>query len=291
MQFQINPKETYYFVYRNTGSIKLPFGSFILEFFDIDFQYLLDNFPYDFHSLINGYYIDRNNKFSDYEAKAREMPMLSTIVEQENEIVGNYCSSINSGNINFKEHISEFFRTLDIYRNELSQYLLNKDVDDDSYISMLDYGQEINVKFHFINKEDGLWSEYDIKHSMSVVYFDLYNCISNGIKLNKCQNCHKFFIPKNRSDEIYCNRFYRENKTCKQIGYEEKVKTDPFMQAYTKARKTQHARIRYNSHITDYKEKHFEPWKKSAEKARDEFKSNNDIDGFLKWLDDNKNNF
>ena len=49
------------------------------------------------------------------------------------------------------------------------------------------------------------------------------------------------------------------------------------MQAYTKARKTQHARIRYNSHIENYKEKHYEPWKESAEKARDSFKENNDI--------------
>lgn len=58
-----------------------------------------------------------------------------------------------------------------------------------------------------------------------------------------------------------------------------------------KARKTQHARIRYNSHISDYKEKHYEPWRIAAEKARDEYQKANDINGFQKWLDEHKNSF
>ena len=61
--------------------------------------------------------------------------------------------------------------------------------------------------------------------------------------------------------------------------------------AYTKARKTQHARIRYNNHISDYKEKHYEPWRIAAEKARDEFQKANDINGFQKWLDEHKDSF
>ena len=72
--------------------------------------------------------------------------------------------------------------------------------------------------------------------------------------------------------------------------YEEKEKKDPFKSLYTKARKTQHARIRYNiKNKPDYREDHYEPWKKAAEQARDYYKKQNDIDGFQKWIEDNKN--
>ena len=73
---------------------------------------------------------------------------------------------------------------------------------------------------------------------------------------------------------------------------EEKEKKDPFKSLYTKARKTQHARIRYNiKNKPDYREDHYEPWKKAAEQARDYYKKQNDIDGFQKWIEDNKNAF
>ena len=90
---------------------------------------------------------------------------------------------------------------------------------------------------------------------------------------------------------LYKYRIYYKNKTCKEIGYSQKVKDNPFKVAYTKARKTQHARIRYNSHIEDYKNKHYEPWKKAAEQAKSNFEEKNDIAGFEKWLKDNKDAF
>uniref|UniRef100_UPI00280A82F5 DUF6076 domain-containing protein n=1 Tax=uncultured Blautia sp. TaxID=765821 RepID=UPI00280A82F5 len=120
---------------------------------------------------------------------------------------------------------------------------------------------------------------------------EVINIQNNAIIIKQCENCKKFFIPEKRSDEIYCNRIFKSGKTCKQIGYAIKEKNDPFKNLFTKARKTQHARIRYNTHIKDYKKKHYEPWLKTAQKARDEYRSANDIDGFNKWLEDNKDAF
>ena len=121
---------------------------------------------------------------------------------------------------------------------------------------------------------------------------ELLNLQTHNITIKVCENCNRLFITQSRTDEIYCDRPFKDNKTCKDVGYIEKIKrTDKFMQAYTKERKTQHARIRYNSHITDYKAKHYEPWKKEAEKAREKFKAKNDINGFLEWLNKNRNSF
>lgn len=125
----------------------------------------------------------------------------------------------------------------------------------------------------------------------TLIALELINLKHNNIPIKKCENCQKLFVPSKRSDEIYCDRIFKNKKTCKELGYSEKVKNDALKQMYTKARKTQHARIRYNSHIPDYKEKHYEPWKKAAEKARDEFQATNDIDGFEKWLNEHKNSF
>lgn len=84
--------------------------------------------------------------------------------------------------------------------------------------------------------------------------------------------------------------YLKITKLANNLGIQKKPK-NPFMQMFTKARKTQHARIRYNSHISDYKEKHYEPWRIAAEKARDEYQKANDINGFQKWLDEHKNSF
>ena len=299
MRFDYNPKETFYTFYlrKDTSDYMIPckcaFGELLLGFLELDFKSILNNFPYDF--LSNGIcYEVKPNKFcKKYLSQINDRSMLLTIIEQSNEQYLKYFRSCSSPKyaIPYKKHIKDFFDTLESLQEDLSKYILTGTIDNGSMLEILEYTQNINVSFRFIESTHEIYSVYEINNIHSIVYFDLINCISKGIKIKQCENCHNFFIPKKRSDEIYCDRILKNNKTCKQIGYEEKAKSDPFMQAYTKARKTQHARIRYNSHIENYKEKHYEPWKKSAEKARDSFKENNDIDGFLKWLDDNKNSF
>lgn len=38
-------------------------------------------------------------------------------------------------------------------------------------------------------------------------------------EIKKCKNCGKYFVPDNRSDEIYCSNIYENNKTCKEVGH------------------------------------------------------------------------
>ena len=40
-----------------------------------------------------------------------------------------------------------------------------------------------------------------------------------NIEIKKCRNCGKFFVPDNRSDEIYCSNIFENGKTCKEIGH------------------------------------------------------------------------
>ena len=132
----------------------------------------------------------------------------------------------------------------------------------------------------------------DIEWCINVLdkYSDI-NGIRNAVgKLRKviatrkrCSFCGKWFIPKSRSDELLCGK-------CKIIPQEKRIR-DCFQILFRKAYKTQHRRISYHNEEADYKEKHFNPWVKAAKEAMNEFKLNNDFDGFEKWVEDNKNSF
>jgi hypothetical protein len=133
--------------------------------------------------------------------------------------------------------------------------------------------------------------DYMIDNLESMIYLEFFNVQKYGITFNKCENCGKYFVPEKRSDEKYCDNFFKDGKTCKDVGYEMKIKNDEFKTAYRTAYKTQRARIKYNSHISNYEETHFKPWEQAAKKALSNFTTKNDIEGFKKWLTDNKDSF
>lgn len=41
----------------------------------------------------------------------------------------------------------------------------------------------------------------------------------DNIEIKQCKNCGKYFVPDNRSDEIYCSNIYENGKTCKEVGH------------------------------------------------------------------------
>ncbi len=41
----------------------------------------------------------------------------------------------------------------------------------------------------------------------------------DNMEIKQCKNCGKYFVPDNRSDEIYCSNIYENGKTCKEVGH------------------------------------------------------------------------
>ena len=179
------------------------------------------------------------------------------------------------------------------YQEEYSNYFKSNKVINNGYVDWIFSGMfdQIKVKIIYDENSQKFYNVYAIEDLLSLLSFDFANVYNHNIIFKACQNCQKFFIPKNRSDEIYCDRIYKNGKTCKQLGYFEKEKSDPFKKLFTAARKTQYARIGYNKHIETYRDKHYKPWLKAAQDAKKFFESNNDIDGFRQWIVDNKNAF
>ena len=187
-------------------------------------------------------------------------------------------------------NLNSGFAYLVLLRRFVDKFVDNgfKDLSEFNHIAL---GLQAMTAKYYLTEKNELCLGLIIDNIETLITLELINLKNNNIPIKKCENCKKLFIPSKRSDEIYCDRIFKNGKTCKDLGYGEKVKNDAFKQAYTKARKTQHARIRYNNHIPDYKEKHYEPWKNAAEQARNEFQAANDIEGFKKWLDEHKNAF
>ncbi len=60
---------------------------------------------------------------------------------------------------------------------------------------------------------------YEIKDMNDLIRFELLKFVSSDIEFKECENCHQYFIPVNRKDEIYCNRPIKgTEKTCKDVG-------------------------------------------------------------------------
>lgn len=119
--------------------------------------------------------------------------------------------------------------------------------------------------------------------------FDILKIIERKININICKNCGKYFIPRKRSNEKYCNNIYRNGKTCKELSYEFKIDNDDAEKIYRNAYKTQNAKKQRNSHIKDI-EKRFKNWCNIAKKEKEKCKSGQiSIEELKKWIDDNKN--
>ena len=93
-----------------------------------------------------------------------------------------------------------------------------------------------------------------------VVLFDMIEMEKRGIELKRCQNCGKYFVPESRSDEIYCNNIFKGNRTCRQIGYENKINGDEVLREYRKIYKTQNARKQRNKDNIQGLEERFAVW-------------------------------
>ena len=149
-------------------------------------------------------------------------------------------------------------------------------------------GVNLATESEFFKGIDYVYHIYDLN---SFIIFDYVHTKKQSITIKTCQNCGKYFIPLKRVDEIYSDSMCENGKTCKQIGYENKLKKDVFKTAYRRAYKTQRARIKYNAHIQNYEQLHFKPWEAAAKKALEEYTAKNDIDGFEKWLKDYRDSF
>lgn len=68
------------------------------------------------------------------------------------------------------------------------------------------------------SKNLSVMNYYIIEHLYEMLYFEFMHIMKHGGQIKLCKNCGKYFIlPDNRKRE-YCNRIFKDSKTCKEIG-------------------------------------------------------------------------
>lgn len=129
---------------------------------------------------------------------------------------------------------------------------------------------------------------YTFKSYNDFVLFTIFKASSSNIQFNKCKNCGKYFVPTSKSNEIYCTRTFRNNKTCRDIGYDNSVQADEVSKTYRNAYKTQNAKKQRNKDIPNIDEQ-FSNWVSQAKEMYKLCKENKiKLKEFSKWLKDNQ---
>lgn len=139
--------------------------------------------------------------------------------------------------------------------------------------------------------EDGhLWLDYLITDFEDCLYLEMREILMRRLKIKRCKNCGRYFIPK-KGNVDYCHRrFTGDGKTCAQVGYAQtfakSVKSDELLQAYTRAYKAHYARMsKPRKKAANITREDFEAWYAQAKQKLEQARSGElDAETFIQWL-------
>ncbi|MDO4282256.1 MAG: DUF6076 domain-containing protein [Clostridia bacterium] len=135
--------------------------------------------------------------------------------------------------------------------------------------------------------------EYNCKNFEQFLQISFFTCLTKNFNIKKCENCGKYFIAYQRSDEKYCNRNSPQdkNKTCKQYtnfeNWKNNINSNEELKTYRRIYMAKQMQTRRNPDNLDLKN-NFEMWKKEAQKIRNEYIHGHlNKKDFLDWLNTN----
>lgn len=111
---------------------------------------------------------------------------------------------------------------------------------------------------------------------------------TENIEIKKCTNCGKYFVPDNRSDEIYCSNIFENGKTCKEVGHfrtqQKLMKENDDLRIYRNVYQKLLLRTRRNPDNDAY-EKEFQKFKKKNLELKEKV-NNGKItqEEYMEWL-------
>ena len=148
-------------------------------------------------------------------------------------------------------HLSKYVReNIDNTENIIHNYLYNEKMLEKSlnFVNYTHYSPQFQEEVLYLKSFD------------DVVKYDMINLFKKNIKINICENCGQYFVPIKRNDEKYCNFNYLNGKSCRDVGYENKVNANEILKTYRTIYKTQNARKQRNKdNIIDIENK-FRKW-------------------------------
>ena len=213
-------------------------GEQLCDFLNTDFEN-----PNSFKSLIKKYGINfflnlTDIKYSDFPVPAKEYEKSLDILINNHKYVFSLFRQDLMLDIEYIFNMNNLEEIKDLTPLQRFQVMANSDVSSKSLEKIDNDKVKINLSAFEILRD---YSNYPMrqdetqrivsKANINSSYFiecadiiqalliELLEIAKLNIEIKKCRNCGKFFVPDNRSDEIYCSNIYENGKTCKEIGH------------------------------------------------------------------------
>ena len=217
---------------------ELNIGEQLCDFLNTDFEN-----PNSFKSLIKKYGINfflnlTDIKYSDFPVSTEEYENSLDILINDHKYVFSLFRQDLMLDIEYIFNMNNLEEIKDLTPLQRFQVMTNSDVSSKSLKKIDNDKVRINLSAFEILRD---YSNYPMrqnetqrivsKANVSSSYFiectdiiqalliELLEIAKLNIEIKKCRNCGKFFVPDNRSDEIYCSNIYENGKTCKEIGH------------------------------------------------------------------------
>ena len=123
--------------------------------------------------------------------------------------------------------------------------------------------------------------EYVFRSLSQYYIFIVQQFIAAGYRVQRCNCCGKYFVPKTKKETLYCDRVIRDGRTCKDIGPSKKRRQDEnsndVLRAYRQnERKLQRRKERARNPIEETKEelaaeRLLNKWRKKAQPALEKY--------------------
>lgn len=213
-------------------------GEQLCDFLNFDFENVDDyrNFikKYGVNFLLNLTDI----KFSDYPIPAKEYEnAIETIFQEYKYTFLNFKQALMI-DIEYIYNMNELEEIKDLTPRQRFQVITNSDKFSESLRFLDNKKVKVNLSAFEILRDYSSFSKRqdetqrivsvaDIPSSYFIESTDIIQALliefielaKLNIEIKKCRNCGKFFVPDNRSDEIYCSNIFENGKTCKEIGH------------------------------------------------------------------------
>ena len=211
-------------------------GEQLCDFLNTDFEN-----PNSFKSLIKKYGINfflnlTDIKYSDFPVPAKEYEKSLDILINNHKYVFSLFRQDLMLDIEYIFNMNNLEEIKDLTPLQRFQVMANSDVSSKSLEKIDNDKVKINLSAFEILRD---YSNYPMRQdetqrivsiaNINSSYFiecadiiqalliELLEIAKLNIEIKKCRNCGKFFVPDNRSDEIYCSNIFENGKTCKEI--------------------------------------------------------------------------
>ena len=213
-------------------------GEHLCDFLNTDFEN-----PNSFKTLIKKYGINfflnlTDIKYSDFPVPAEEYEKsLDTLITDHKYVFSLFKQDLvldieyifNMNNLEEIKDLTPLQRFQVMTNSDVSSKSLEK-IDNDKVRINLSSFEILRDYSNYPMRQDetqrivskaNINSSYFIECAdiIQALLIELLEIAKLNTEIKKCRNCGKFFVPDNRSDEIYCSNIYENGKTCKEIGH------------------------------------------------------------------------